>query len=383
MIAIQARRMPVDGCERRGWWVTIDNGTILELGPAPPASAQRCDLGAVDLLPGLVDLHSDCLLQRVLPRPSMELPLAAALMDLDAEVVTHGITTHFLCMSLDEGGSGFRTEARGLAVLIALAEVSGELRADHWIHLRVDVAVPDLGGARRLAAAGRVRLVSYMDHTPGQGQYADETKWRSFYKAEAELAGLDLDAVLVSKRTGQGGVADARVTVAAIASEVGAVLASHDDDSPDSVRTALRLGARISEFPVTKEAASAAVSAGLGTVMGAPNARRGSSHVDNLSSREALEEGCLTALASDYHPPSLLAAAYQLADTGACSWPDAVNLVTAGPARLAGLDDRGELEPGRRADLVAVAGVTHRPRVIQAWVGGEPVLGVPVGTGAR
>jgi len=87
--------MAVDGIERRGWWVTTDNGTIVEIGPEAPPGSERIDLGEVDLLPGLVDLHSDCLIQRVLPRPSMELPIGAALLDLDAEVVAHGITTHF------------------------------------------------------------------------------------------------------------------------------------------------------------------------------------------------------------------------------------------------------------------------------------------------
>lgn len=383
MIALRARRMAVDGIERRGWWVTTDNGRIVEIGPEAPPGSERIDLGEVDLLPGLVDLHSDCLIQRVLPRPSMPLPIAAALLDLDAEVVAHGITTHFLCLSLDEGGSGFRTEQWCSEVLAALSEVDDELRADHRIHLRVDVAVPDLEAARRLAIAGRVGLISYMDHTPGQGQYADEAKWRSFYDDEARRAGLDLDDVLTRKRAGQGGAVDARGVVADIARDRGVVLASHDDDSPASVLLARDLGARIAEFPVTEEAASAAVGAGLGTVMGAPNARRGGSHVDNLSVRAALKAGSLTALASDYHPPSLLAAAYLLAETGLCPWPEAVDLVTAGPARLAGLDDRGVLCTGRRADLVAVAGSKHRPRVVQAWVEGRPVLGVPVGARGR
>jgi alpha-D-ribose 1-methylphosphonate 5-triphosphate diphosphatase len=382
-MAVRARRMPVDGQERRGWWVTIADGVILEVGPQPPAGADQWDLGEVDLLPGLVDLHSDCLIQRVLPRPTMELPVAAALLDLDAEVVAHGITTHFLCLSLDEGGSGFRTEERCTEVLGALAEIEGDLRADHRIHLRIDVAVPDLGAAQRLAKAGPVGLVSYMDHTPGQGQYSDESSWREFYEAEARMSGLDLDGVLARKRAGQPGADDARLTVAAIARDVGAVLASHDDDSPDAVRRASALGARIAEFPVTLAASSAAMTAGLGTVMGAPNARRGGSHVANLSTREALAAGCLTALASDYHPPSLLAAAYLLADCGACTWVEAVDLVAGGPARLAGLDDRGAIEPGRRADLVAVSSSGGRPRVVQTWVGGRPVLGLPVGVGAR
>jgi alpha-D-ribose 1-methylphosphonate 5-triphosphate diphosphatase len=383
MISLRGGRVAAGGEERAGWWVTVEGGVVAEVGPQPPAAAEHVDLGDADLLPGLVDLHSDCLKQRVRPRPSMELPLAAALSDLDAEVVAHGITTHFLCLALDEDDDGFRTERQGQAVLAALEDVGPALHADHRVHLRVDVAVPDLAGARRLARRGQVGLVSYMDHTPGQGQYTDEARWRSFYASDGGLAGVDLDELLARKRDGRAGANAARAAVAAIAREAGAVLASHDDDSPAAVARAVALGARIAEFPVTMDAAAAAVELGMGTVMGAPNARRGGSHVGNLSARTALATGRLTALASDYHPPSLLAAAYELADAGACGWAQAVRVVTEGPARLAGLPDRGRVEPGLRADLVAVRRVGGRPRVAQVWVGGAPMLGLGLRVGAR
>jgi alpha-D-ribose 1-methylphosphonate 5-triphosphate diphosphatase len=108
--------------------------------------------------------------------------------------------------------------------------------------------------------------------------------------------------------------------------------------------------------------------------MGAPNARRGTSHHGNLSARAALAAGTLNVLASDYHPPSLLAAAYALAEERMCSWPEAISLVTAAPARAALFEDRGDLRPGLRADFIAVGRRCEMPSVLQTWVGGEEVF---------
>src|SRR5262249_61672486 len=102
-------------------------------------------------------------------------------------------------------------------------------------------------------------------------------------------------------------------------------------------------------------------------VIGAPNARGGASHHGNPSAREALSEGVLDILASDYHPPSLLAAAYALAASGACSWAEAMALVTVSPARAARLDSGGDIAAGLRAGLVAGRrrrGLRHVPPVL-------------------
>jgi alpha-D-ribose 1-methylphosphonate 5-triphosphate diphosphatase len=60
----------------------------------------------------------------------------------------------------------------------------------------------------------------------------------------------------------------------------------------------------------------------------------------------------VTALASDYLPAGLLAAAFLLAADDVTTLPAAVRMVTAGAAEAVGLPDRGALTPGSRADLV-------------------------------
>jgi alpha-D-ribose 1-methylphosphonate 5-triphosphate diphosphatase len=384
MIAYRAARIPVDGVTRRGWWVGVDAGRIAAVGAEPPAAATLVDLGDLDLLPGLVDLHSDCLEQRARPRPTTELPLEAALHDLDAELAGHGITTHMLCVSLEDDAVKHRSIGRARSVAALVTAQRSRLRVDHRLHLRVDVTGTTVEAAPEIAATGALGLVSYMDHTPGQGQFTDVAAWRVYYTQLAEHADGDVDVELrlrlLEKQRGQARAAGVRDQVARLARQAGVALASHDDDSAESVRRAVALGAGIAEFPVTLEAALAAREAGLGILMGAPNARRGVSHYGNLSARGALAAGCLDALASDYHPPSLLVSAYLIASDEGCEWAVATALVTEGPARLAGLADRGRLAEGCRADLVAVERVDGHPVVRQTWVEGRPVLGAVAAT---
>jgi alpha-D-ribose 1-methylphosphonate 5-triphosphate diphosphatase len=387
VIAYRAARIPTGGITRRGWWIGVEDGRIAAVAEEPPPGATRVDLGGLDLLPGLVDLHSDCLEQRARPRPTTELPLEAALHDLDAELAGHGITTHMLCVSLEDDAVKHRSIERARAIAAAVTARRGRLRIDHRLHMRVDVTGTTVEAAPEIAATGALGLVSYMDHTPGQGQFTDITAWRGYYTQLAEHADGDGDVELrlrlLEKQRGRGRAAEVRGTVAGLARNAGVALASHDDDSAATVGRAVELGAAIAEFPVTLDAARAARDAGLGILMGAPNARRGISHYGNLSARGALAEGLLDALASDYHPPSLLVAAYLIAADGGAGWAEAAALVTEGPARLAGLDDRGRLAVGCRADLVAVECVDGHPVVRQTWVAGRPVLGaVAAGAGA-
>jgi alpha-D-ribose 1-methylphosphonate 5-triphosphate diphosphatase len=101
------------------------------------------------------------------------------------------------------------------------------------------------------------------------------------------------------------------------------------------------------------------------TVLGAPNVLLGGSHSGNASAEELIAAGCCTGLASDYAPPTLLAAAFDLADRKVVDFPAAVRLITAGPAEAIGLTDRGRLEPGCTADLVLVAPDGRWPRVVR------------------
>jgi alpha-D-ribose 1-methylphosphonate 5-triphosphate diphosphatase len=108
----------------------------------------------------------------------------------------------------------------------------------------------------------------------------------------------------------------------------------------------------MSEFPTTLAAAQYAKNLGLLTVMGGPNVVRGGSHSGNVSATELAKQGLLDVLSSDYVPGSLLSAVARLVHEEIMTLPQAVATVTSHPAQATGLNDRGALEIGFRADLV-------------------------------
>jgi alpha-D-ribose 1-methylphosphonate 5-triphosphate diphosphatase len=88
--------------------------------------------------------------------------------------------------------------------------------------------------------------------------------------------------------------------------------------------------------------------------MGAPNIVRGGSQSGNVAASELLGLGLLHILSSDYVPSSPLQAVFQLAADGVIELTEGARLLSGNPARAVGLDDRGEIEAGQRADLVRV-----------------------------
>jgi alpha-D-ribose 1-methylphosphonate 5-triphosphate diphosphatase len=161
--------------------------------------------------------------------------------------------------------------------------------------------------------------------------------------------------------------------VVSLAKARGVKLASHDDATPDHIREAVEAGVAIAEFPTTREAAAAARSAGLSILGGAPNVVRGVSHSGNASALDFARAGLLDILSSDYVPVSLLHGAFRLADEIGIPLNEAVAKVTANPAASVGLDDRGALVEGLRADLVRVRVVDGLPIARAVWRGGERI----------
>ena len=136
-----------------------------------------------------------------------------------------------------------------------------------------------------------------------------------------------------------------------------------------------RMGDFYEMFFADAEAAAAAHGAGLKVMMGAPNLIRGGSHSGNISTAEVAANGHLDALSSDYVPGSLLAAAFALpATVETIDLPAAIATVTRAPAAAVGLNDRGEIAIGKRADLVQVNADYGLPVVRRVWREGRRVL---------
>jgi len=359
--------------------VRIEDGRIAEIREGPVADP-AVDGGGLLLMPGFVDMHGDMIEQEVEPRPNVKMPMELGLRDLDRRLAVAGVTTAYAAVSFNAKSvhGHLRSHAHSSEMLRALKGMRGTLKVDHRVHARFEITFPNaLEVVEALIAEGTVDLLSLMDHTPGQGQYRDlEAVTRRIVAAEGltpEDAALRLRDRIAERRRSGGDTGATLAALSTICARHGIALASHDDDTPDKVALMQTLGAVISEFPVTLEAARAARDRGLLTAMGAPNALRGQSYSGNLSARDAHAAGLLDILASDYHPSAILPAVLVLAARDPEGLAGATRLATATPARALGLEDRGAIVPGRRADLV-VADDTGVGHVRATFCAGAPVF---------
>jgi len=339
--------------------VVLSGANILAVEARSGPSAGALDWGGDWLIPGLVDIHTDNLEKHYQPRPGALWDAYGAALAHDGQCASAGITTVLDSLSLHGRKEGLdRKEALGPMIAgMDAAQADGALRAEHLLHLRCEVTNPELLSLLEPHADNpRLKLLSVMDHTPGQRQTANvaglEARMVAAGRTEAEI-----DEILAKRHAGRDpDVAQAnRRSVVAFAREYGVPICAHDDATPDHVDQARDDGCVIAEFPVTLEAALRSKRYGMAICMGGPNFVRGGSHSGNLSARECAEHGVLDILASDYVPLSMLRSAFMLIDQLQWTPQRAMATVAATPARSLGLDDRGEIAPGQRADLVRVA----------------------------
>lgn len=355
--------------------VLIRDGLIADISSA---SVHGEDVEGDYLIPGLVELHTDHLEGHYAPRQNVRWNPIAAVLAHDAQVATAGITTVFdaLRVGMDEDAEIGVADMRRLADAIEDSVSAKRLRADHFIHLRCEVSAPDCGdGFASFEDDRRIRLISLMDHAPGQRQFARLDAYTAYYMGKRgmseEVFRAYCDKRMAESRANSAGN---RKRISDHCRQHGIVLASHDDATEAHVEEAVEQGIRVAEFPTTVEAARASQAAGMRVLMGAPNVVRGASHSGNVSARSLAEHGWLDILSSDYIPFSLIQSAFLLAETvDAISLPDAVTMVSKTPAEAVGLIDRGAIEIGRRADLVRVRLDAHVPVVRTVWRQGERV----------
>lgn len=358
--------------------VVLRDGLISEVDDRLSQLPQAQNLNGDYLLPGLVELHTDNLEKHLSPRPGVDWPSASAVMSHDAQIIAAGITTVFDALSIgDVNPKGKRMQQLpGMVDAIAKANAADMTRAEHRLHLRCEVCHPDtLSVFRDLVEQPLVQLVSVMDHSPGQRQFALESKYREYYMGKYHLSSEQMDAFIVEQVANSKTYSDRyRRAIVDICLARGLSVASHDDATLAHVEESAGYGMSIAEFPTTLEAAQGCRRLGMSVLMGAPNIVRGGSHSGNIAAATLAEEGLLDILSSDYYPASLLQAAFTLGaqldaadeSTGA-GLARAVTTVSLAPARSAGLHDRGEIRVGVRADLIHARAIGTLPVIQQVW----------------
>jgi alpha-D-ribose 1-methylphosphonate 5-triphosphate diphosphatase len=339
-------------------------------------AAFDCEGGA--LIPGMIELHTDNLERHVVPRPETQWPCDAAVLGHDREIAAAGITTVFNALCVGE----VHSRAARVQLLSEMSDAieeqlaDGALKAEHFFHWRCEVSY---GGMieilEPLMAHKRLRLLSVMDHTPGQRQFTDLSRYKAYYQSKFGMSEEELNEFIARREEEQRKhSARNRAAVVSFARERGLKLASHDDATAAHVDEAVQDGMAIAEFPTTIDSATASHKAGLQVLMGAPNIVRGQSHSGNVSARELGQLGELDILSSDYVPGSLLYGALLLEQSAeSITLPQAIASVTRNPARAVGLDDRGEIAIGLRADLVCFKPTRKAPVIKDVWRGGRKI----------
>ncbi|MFP4112746.1 MAG: phosphonate metabolism protein PhnM [Spirochaetota bacterium] len=333
------------------------------------------------VMPGLIDIHADYIEHMAAPRPTSVMDFRLSLREAERELVTHGITTMYHSLAIydfTEFNAGpIRTPEntqRLISLIGAMHDSPHIIR--HRFHARFEIdnlsRVDELRGYIR---DGQVHLISFMDHTPGQGQYRDLELYRKTLKSYRKISDDEVVQIIEKSRNRQKLTIEAITELATYAREHGIAVASHDDDSVAKLELVREFGTTISEFPVTLEVARAARDLGLHTIAGAPNILLGGSHSGNLSAAEAVLDGSVDVLCSDYYPPALIHSVFQLHHAHGLDLPSVVRLVTTNPARAVLMDDElGSLEPGKRADIIVVKELEDGyPAVTRAIVGGAVV----------
>jgi alpha-D-ribose 1-methylphosphonate 5-triphosphate diphosphatase len=359
-------------------WVACADGRIAEVGEGRAPSGSEDATGDL-IMPGLIELHTDHLEAHYVPRPKVFWNPIAAVVSYDGQLATAGITTVLDSLRVwrEDGAEDVDGRAGVLAAAIASARDADLLRADHFLHLRCEVPMPDVvEEAKELIGQPGVRLMSLMDHTPGQRQFRDEVKLREYYRGKGGgMTDAELDVLFARRFAYQKAyAADNMRAIVALAQQHGIPLASHDDTTEENVADAVRDRVAVAEFPTTVEAARGLHQAGIDILMGAPNVVRGGSHSGNIAAVDLAREGILDILSSDYIPSSLLMAALQLPQhVPAIDLASAVRTVTKTPAEAVGLADRGDIAAGKRADLIRVHVAGDVPVVRSVWREGRRV----------
>ncbi len=351
----------------------VHDGVIRHISTQQSRLPQALDGDNGWLMPGLIELHTDNLDKFFAPRPRVDWPAHSAMSSHDALMVASGITTVLDAVALGDvrdGGDRLENLEKMIDAVIT-SQQRGVNRAEHRLHLRCELPHhTTLPLFRQLVDKPGVSLVSLMDHSPGQRQFVNIQKYREYYQGKYHLSDEAMARFEQEQMENAQIWSDAnRRAIAEECSLRNIALASHDDATEAHATESHQLGSVIAEFPTTEEAAHASHRHGMHVMMGAPNIVRGGSHSGNVAARRLAELGMLDILSSDYYPASLLDAAFRVAesDDNAFTLPQAIRLVTRNPAQALGLDDRGTLEEGKRADLVLARRHGEHIHVDQVW----------------
>lgn len=357
--------------------LVFGEGHIVDLSQGSTALSECEDWDGDFLIPGMVEVHSTNLENHLLQSSVACDPMLPAIVGHDAQIASAGITTILNAIALgDCNARSWMSESLDtLMRALHLADQAGILRADHLMHLSLELASENLMPVfASIVHDSSVKLVSMTDLTQAQQQWRDLLHERQRADDARTWRDEKVDSMLATLQQVQPQLADGnrQDVLNELAHRSWPIpLASRADTTIEDVTQGVRDGVSISQFPTTLDAARSAREHGMGIVGRTTNLRSGKAAARDasISSSELARANLLDVLSSEQRPHSLLHAAFGLQKDG-LALHDAIATVTRNPALMLGLVDRGELAPELRADFLRVRVVDEVPVVLETWKAG-------------
>lgn len=330
--------------------------------------------------PGFIDIHADYIENMSSPRPTSIMDFNLSIRETEKVLVNTGITTMYHSLSLYGKDLFENKPIRSDGNVIKLIEVIGNTQKGihlirHRFHARFEI--DNVKGVERLKEyirEGKINLLSFMDHTPGQGQYRNIEVYRKILKGYKDISDEEIDEMIEERQNKETITISVMEELAAMAEERGISIASHDDDTCQKVDFVRGIGASISEFPITIDIAKYAKQKGMFTVGGVPNILLGKSHAGNLSAAEAIKENCIDILCSDYYLAAMLHSVFRLNEKYNMELCEMFKLVTINPAKAVKIDNvLGSIKEGKKADILIIKKLNDLPVITTVFVDGQPV----------
>lgn len=302
-----------------------------------------------------------------------------ALKECERTLLTNGITTMFHSLSLYNkqlfGVKEIRKPENVKRLIVAInAMQDSDHLIRHKVHARLELdnlQMVDI--VEEMIKNGEIHLLSYMDHTPGQGQYRDIEMYKKTLRGHNPMPQAEFEELLRKNLEQSEMISLEKMTkLAQCAREHHIALASHDDDNVEKLELMQDLGATISEFPITMDIAQEARRMGFWTLAGAPNILLGGSHTGNLNAADGILENNIKILCSDYYPSAMVLSAFIMYRKHGVPLPEMIQKLTINPAKAVFMDDQvGSIAPGKKADLLIIMEKDHYPAITFAMVDGK------------
>ncbi|EGW41294.1 phosphonate metabolism protein PhnM [Desulfosporosinus sp. OT] len=310
---------------------------------------------------GFIDIHSDYIENMAAPRPTCLMDFHMSVRETEKQLISHGVTTMFHSLSLFKDSEYKRKPIRDPENVKKFVDLIDKTQAGqhlirHRFHARFEIDnLREVKKLKNYIQEKKIQLLSFMDHSPGQGQYRDLKVYSDMVKSYNDVDDASIVNMISRHQAKEKVTMEGMKELAELARKNGIAIASHDDDTLEKLELVQSLGATISEFPITMEIAQKAKEKGMFTMAGAPNILLGGSHSGNLSAAEAILSNNIDILCSDYYPPALLHAVFALHEKYGLNLVEVLKLVTLNPAKAVAMDEEiGSIKVGKKADLLII-----------------------------